>query len=145
VQQWLQAGSTQQQLVAVGYAPQELPQQLQQAVAALQAARSRTDDSQPDPSRFLEAAQQLQAAGNSLCSFAVSCLCNNPSCSTGDLSGLTELGLVSGRSCICAGCRVARYCGRACQRAAWRQHKPVCSALAAAATNAALEYSVANL
>jgi hypothetical protein len=49
----------------------------------------------------------------------------------------SEAQLVGGRTCICAGCLTARYCGRACQRAAWRQHKPVCKALAAAATAAA--------
>jgi hypothetical protein len=129
VQQWLQASSTQEQLVAAGYAPQALPQQLQQVVAALQAVRDDAGSSQSDADRS-SAVQQLQAAGSALCSFAVPCLCNNPSCS--NLSGLTELGLVSGRSCICRGCRVARYCGRACQRAMWKQHKPSCAALAAA-------------
>jgi hypothetical protein len=88
-----------------------------------------------DAACLLEATQQLQAAGNSMCSFAVPCLCNNPTCA--NLSGLTEMGLVSGCSCVCAGCRVARYCGRACQRSAWKQHKPVCGALAAAATASA--------
>ena len=130
VQQWLQASSTQEQLVAAGYAPQALPQQLQQVVAALQAVRDDAGSSQSDADRS-SAVQQLQAAGSALCSFAVPCLCNNPSCT--NLSGLTELGLVSGRSCICGGCRVARYCGRACQRAMWKQHKPSCAALAAAA------------
>jgi hypothetical protein len=39
---------------------------------------------------------------------------------------------VGGRSCICAGCRTARYCSRDCQRQHWKQHKPGCKALAAA-------------
>jgi hypothetical protein len=129
VQQWLQASSTQEQLAAAGYAPQALPQQLQQVAAAVQVVGGSASSTQ-----FEAATQQLQAAGSALCSFAVPCLCNNPACD--NLSGLTELGLVSGRSCICAGCRVARYCGRACQRAAWKQHKPVCAALAAAASGA---------
>ena len=139
VQQWLQATSTQEQLVAAGYAPQALPQQLQQVVAALQTARDAATppgrgsagSGQLDSSCYLEAAQLLQTAGIALCSFAVPSMCNNPACA--NLSGLTDQGLVSGRSCICAGCRVARYCGRACQRAVWKQHKPVCAALAAAA------------
>jgi hypothetical protein len=133
VQQWLQASSTQEQLVAAGYAPQALPQQLQQVLAALQAVRDSIADSQLDTACCLEeAAQQVKAAGSALCSFAIPCLCNNPACS--NLSGLSELGLVSGRSCVCGGCRLARYCGRACQRAVWKQHKPLCAALAAASS-----------
>jgi hypothetical protein len=79
-------------------------------------------------------AQQLRATGVMFCSIAVPHFCNNPAC--GSISGPTEVQLVSGRSCICAGCRTARYCGRDCQQAAWKQHKPVCKALAtrAAAT-----------
>jgi hypothetical protein len=57
--------------------------------------------------------------------------CNNPGCR--NVSGDSEVALVSGHSCICAGCKVARYCGRSCQRACWKVHKPVCQALAAAA------------
>jgi hypothetical protein len=132
VQQWLQASGTQTQLLAAGYAPQGLPQQLQQVVAALKVARDSAVGGHIDTAYCLQAAQLLQAAGSVLCSFAVPCACNNPACL--NLSGLTELGLVSGRSCICGGCRVARYCGRACQRVVWKQHKPICAALAAAAS-----------
>ena len=78
--------------------------------------------------------QQLQETGRMLTSIAVPHFCNNPACA--NLSGPTEVQLVSGRSCVCAGCTAARYCGRACQRAAWKQHKPVCEALAAAAAAA---------
>lgn len=131
LQQWLKASSTQEQLVAAGYTSQALPQQLQQAVAALQGAQDSAINRQPDAACLQEAVQQLMAADSALCSFAVPCMCNNPSCT--NISGLTELSLVSGRSCICGGCKVARYCGRACQRAMWKQHKPVCAALAAAA------------
>ena len=67
-----------------------------------------------------------------LSSVAVPHFCNNTSCA--NLTGPTDVQLVSGRSCICAGCRIARYCGRARQRQAWPQHKAVCKALAAAAT-----------
>jgi hypothetical protein len=124
VQQWLQASGTQEQLVAAGYTHQALLQQVEAATRAI-------SDVGPDTTGVLAAVQQMQAAGSALCSFAVHSLCNNPSCA--NLSGLTEVGLVSGRSCVCGGCRVARYCGRACQRAVWKQHKPVCAALAAAA------------
>jgi hypothetical protein len=133
VQQWLQASSTQAQLAAAGYLQQDVPQQLQQMVSALKAAGDNAGSSQFTASNALGAGQRLQEAGNALCSFAVPCLCNNPSCA--NLSGLTELGLVSGCSCVCGGCHVARYCGRACQRFAWKQHKPLCAALAAAAAN----------
>ena len=74
---------------------------------------------------------QLQETGVMLSSVAVPHFCNNPACV--NLSGPTEVQLVSGRSCICAGCRVARYCGRGCQRQAWPRHKAVCKALAATA------------
>ena len=141
VQQWLQASSTQEQLLAAGYAPQALPQQLQQAVEAVQAVRESAGTSQHYTACLQEAVQQLQLVGSALCSFAVPCLCNNPVCT--NLSGWAEVGLVSGRSCVCGGCCVARYCGCACQRAMWRQHKPVCAALAAAASAASKAAAVA--
>jgi outer membrane biosynthesis protein TonB len=37
---------------------------------------------------------------------------------------------------LCGGCKVARYCGRACQAADWPQHRHVCGRLAAAAAAA---------
>jgi hypothetical protein len=141
VQQWLQDSSTQEQLVAAGYELERLLQQLQQLMAVVQTVRAFVNDPHMDrlgtwqvdsTARLQVAAQQLQAAGSALCFFAAPCLCNSPSCT--NISGLTEMGTVSGRSCICGGCRVARYCGRACQRSIWKQHKPVCAALAAAAT-----------
>ena len=138
VQQWLQASSTQEALMAAGYAPQGfkmLPQQLEQAVEALKAIIHCAVSIQPYTQCVFDAAQQLQAAGSALCSFAVPCLCNSPVCT--NLYGSTELSLVSGRSCLCGGCLVARYCGRACQRSVWKQHKPVCAGLAAAAAASA--------
>ena len=77
----------------------------------------------------------LWDTGLAMCSLAaVPCMCNNPCCT--NMAGLSELATVSGRSCICGGCRVARYCSRACQRASWKQHKPVCAALTAAMAGA---------
>ena len=79
----------------------------------------------------------LQAAGRVLACFAIPHACNNPAC--GNLASPSEAQLVGGRSCICAGCHTARYCGIACQRAAWRQHKLVSKALAAAVAAAATQ------
>jgi hypothetical protein len=86
--------------------------------------------------------QQMQALRNGLTVFAHPNGCNNPVC--GNVSGLSEAQLVGGRSCLCAGCRTARYCSRECQRKIWKQHKPVCKAIAAAAA-AASTASVAHI
>jgi hypothetical protein len=141
--QWLAADSTVQQLTALGYQPQDMREQLVSvAVAFIAVIRDLLiadpfTDGHGTAVAVLQAAQeQLQAAGRVLACFATPHACNNPACA--NLSGPSEAQLVGGRSCICAGCRTARYCGRVCQRAAWRQHKPVCNALAAAAAAAAV-------
>jgi len=69
----------------------------------------------------------LKTAGLALCSLPVPGLCNNPICS--NMSGLSELHLVNGKNCMCAGCRVGHYCCRACQKQHLGQHKPACWAL----------------
>jgi hypothetical protein len=74
--------------------------------------------------------RQLKETGAMLSMVAVPHFCNNPSC--GNISGPTDAQLVSGRSCICAGCRMARYCGQDCQLLAWPQHQQVCKAIGAA-------------
>ena len=141
VLEWLAAADTAQQLTALGYQPQGLRQQLAAAVEALPTLGSlRNSDLSaqrryPGPEVLRDVQEQLQAAGRVLACFAIPHACNNPACSK--LGESSEAQLVGGRTCICAGCLTARYCGRACQRAAWRQHKPVCKALAAAATAAA--------
>jgi hypothetical protein len=133
VQQWLRANR--EELVAAGYPSDTVLQQLQQLVAAQEVTVHVSNHGQ-EVTLVSTPLQQLQQAGLALCSLAVPCLCNNPGCA--NTTGPTELSLVSGRSCICGGCQVARYCSRACQARHWKQHKPVCVALAAAAAATAV-------
>jgi hypothetical protein len=79
--------------------------------------------------------QQLFALGLCLSAVAHKQCCNNPACI--NLSGPSELALVKGRSNTCSGCRTARYCSTVCMKQHWKQHRPVCKALAAAAAAAA--------
>ena len=109
-------------------------QQFRQQLEALSAAQAAVRQEGFTEASLAALVQQLQATGLMLSSIAVPHFCNNPACV--NISGPTEVQLVSGRSCICAGCRTARYCGRVCQRQAWQQHKSVCKALAAAAATA---------
>jgi hypothetical protein len=105
-------------------------QQFTQQLELLSAAQHAVRQAGVGDAALAALVQQLQATGVVLSSIAVPHFCNNPACV--NISGATEVQLVSGRSCICAGCRTARYCGRVCQRQAWPQHKAVCKALAAA-------------
>ncbi|KAK9804791.1 hypothetical protein WJX72_005639 [[Myrmecia] bisecta] len=52
--------------------------------------------------------------------------CHNPGCK--NLTGATEAELPNRK---CSGCKKAHYCRAACQKAAWKVHKPVCKAWAA--------------
>lgn len=81
-----------------------------------------------------ELAQQLHGWAEAAAAIPVPHFCNNPGCSTA--SGVSEVALVSGKSCMCGGCKVARYCSKGCQTKHWKVHKPACKALAAAATAA---------
>ncbi|KAK9804899.1 hypothetical protein WJX72_010825 [[Myrmecia] bisecta] len=47
--------------------------------------------------------------------------CHNPACQ--NPAGACEADM---RTCICSACHKARYCGGACQKAAWKVHKRVC-------------------
>jgi hypothetical protein len=58
-----------------------------------------------------------------------SCCCN-PSCLT--ISSLSEWQMLNGKTCRCSGCKVARFCSKACLTQMWREHhKPVCKRLKA--------------
>jgi hypothetical protein len=61
--------------------------------------------------------------------------CNEPSYCCFDKP--PELQLAVGKCSKCSGCGTARYCGTADQHKHWKQHKPVCNAVAAAAKAAA--------
>jgi hypothetical protein len=73
---------------------------------------------------------ELTSLGQALSVFAVRSCCNNPWCP--NTSGMSEKAVVTGKSCLCAGCKVARYCCKTCQTACWESvHKPVCKMLRA--------------
>ncbi len=57
--------------------------------------------------------------------------CNEPSCCCFDKP--SELQLAGGKGTKCSGCGVARYCCAAHQKQHWKQHKPACRAIKAAA------------
>jgi hypothetical protein len=80
--------------------------------------------------------QQLKAAGVALSTLPTATACNNPRCSS--LSGVSEQQDVSGKACRCSGCHLAFYCQRSCQKQHWAGHKPVCKAVQATATAAAV-------
>jgi hypothetical protein len=67
---------------------------------------------------------QLQEFSSQLSTLPIHEACNNPSCRV--TAGSKEQGLVSGKACVCAGCRVGHYCSRACQREHWPLHQLQC-------------------
>jgi hypothetical protein len=66
----------------------------------------------------------LQQAGAALSSLPISLACNNPACTS--LEKDSERLTVNGRGCLCGGCKLARYCGKACHEQHWKVHRPVC-------------------
>ena len=107
--------------------------QFRQQLDALSAAQRRARRQQQQGAGILT--KQLYWTGLMLSSIAVPHFCSNSACE--NISGPTEVQLVTGPSCVCARCRTARYCGRECQRQAWPEHQQVCKAIAAAADSAA--------
>jgi hypothetical protein len=120
---WLQSDSVSAQRTAAGYSTQRVIELMQSVVQPGQGA------SQAGPAAAVPH-ELLHDLGLALCNMPVGTACNNPHCTS--LAGLSEQQLVVGRARLCAGCLVARYCCRACQVAAWKQHKPACKAVASA-------------
>lgn len=58
--------------------------------------------------------QQLQKVDSWLSTLPIHEACNNPTCRT--FGGNSEQGLVSGKACLCGGCRMGHYCSRPCLR-----------------------------
>jgi hypothetical protein len=79
--------------------------------------------------------QALMDVGSLMCAALPSrSCCNEPSCCC--LDKPSELQLAGGKGTKCSGCGVARYCSEAHQKLHWKQHKPACRAIAAAAKSA---------
>jgi hypothetical protein len=77
-------------------------------------------------------ADGLLSFGSLLCAALPTRLCcNEPSCCC--LDKPAEQQLAAGKGSQCSACGAARYCGKADQRKHWKQHKPICQAIAATA------------
>jgi hypothetical protein len=132
-QVWLSGPSTSAQLTAAGYHLELLGSHLEaalRAVSAFEQQHATAADHGASAEAVLQLVQALRALRGALSTLAISSACNNPTCS--NVSGPSEAGLVKGSSSACGGCRVARYCCKACQNQHWKLHKPVCKALTAA-------------
>jgi hypothetical protein len=118
----LQHAGVSAQLSAAWLDAGELLAKVSSAKAAVDAGRA----DQPDG--VIAAVKDL---GQALTSLPCGTACNNPLCT--NISEASEMQLVHGSNHKCSACRTARYCGKECQAKHWKQHKPVCKALVAAA------------
>jgi hypothetical protein len=135
---WLMPGSNAAQLEALGYDTGDVLQCLADATAGNTACSGEDGalygTSAAPLAGLSQLRQQLLAVGWALTSFAHPGACNNPACKL--FSGPSKSSLVQGSTNRCSSCRAARYCSKSCQRAAWKQHRPVCKALTAASAAA---------
>jgi hypothetical protein len=127
--EWLGARGRVQALTALGFPADEALQSMTAFVEAVRVTQAATDAAAA-AAAYGQMADGASALGVCLNTLAYPDACNNPCCS--NMAGATERETVSGRSCLCAGCKVTRYCSRVCQKQHWKQHKPVCKALGAA-------------
>jgi hypothetical protein len=142
--QQLQTQQQQQLLSSLQDLARDLP-----ALQALEAAAgfgvghtssSRMRSSRPDAAAvqrqldsiavFAEVPPLLQQFGDAVCSqFPVGLWCCNPACVR--LQGFSEQEPVAGKGCVCAKCKTARFCCRACIEQCYKdQHKMVCRRIA---------------
>ena len=80
------------------------------------------------PSIAVDLLAQLQEFSSQLSTLPIHEACNNLACRV--TAGSREQGLVSGKACVCAGCRMGHYCSRACQRKHWPLHQRQCGGAA---------------
>jgi hypothetical protein len=108
---------------------------LDKAAAATAAVNAAASGAGANAAATQQQVEEMIAAvrgfGSVLTALPVNCACNNPACS--NFSEISELKLVKGSSHACSACRTARFCSKECQTQHWKQHKPVCKSLAAAA------------
>ena len=112
-------------IAAAGVDAEGLLQQLEQLLAAQEVAAASTSQV---AAAVVDLARELLATGKACCSVPLKILCNNPVCGVAD--GPSEVKLVGGGMGLCKGCHGVRYCSKTCQSQHWKQHKPVCKALA---------------
>jgi len=127
---WLSEEHNTAQLAALGHLTDPLVTLLDLVLGSAEWAVSQTDHATA-AGVLRQLARHLESLGLALNNLPIAHACNNPCCS--NLSGPSETALVSGKSAVCARCRVARYCSRDCQAQHYKLHKKVCKAMAAAA------------